>query len=109
VRSMSRKHPAWDAWYDLAVWVKRARYQLRVEPLCRMCASEGRITIAVVCDHVEPHHGDWNKFRLGAVQSLCRHCHDSPKRLIERRGYDPAIGKDGYPLDRRHPVYKASR
>jgi hypothetical protein len=27
-------------------WRKRARYQLQVEPLCRRCASEGRLTAA---------------------------------------------------------------
>jgi hypothetical protein len=32
-----------------------------------------------VVDHIEPHKGDWNKFRLGAVQSLCRKCPASLK------------------------------
>ena len=31
-------------------------------------------------DHVEPHHGDVNKFWLGPFQSLCKGCHESTKR-----------------------------
>jgi 5-methylcytosine-specific restriction protein A len=51
-------------------WRKRARYQLQVEPLCRMCASEGRLTAASVADHVIPHRGDINSFGLVS----CRVC-----------------------------------
>jgi hypothetical protein len=86
-------------------WRKRARYQLQIEPLCRMCASEGRITAASVADHVIPHRGDINSFWLGELQSLCAHCHSSTKAEIERRGYSTAIGLDGMPLDKNHPCY----
>jgi 5-methylcytosine-specific restriction enzyme A len=70
--------------------------------------KEGRVVAAEVADHVEPHHNDINKFMLGKLQSLCASCHSSTKAVIERRGYDPAIGVDGMPLDRRHPVYRQS-
>src|SRR5262245_27309365 len=52
-------------------WRKRARHQLQIEPLCRMCTSEGRMTAASIVDHVIPHRGDINSFRLGELQSLC--------------------------------------
>jgi hypothetical protein len=55
-------------------------------------ASECLTTIA---DHVVPHKGDWNDFRLGELQSLCKQCHDSTKQLIERRGYSYETGTDG--------------
>ena len=84
------------------------RYQLQVEPLCRMCKSEGRLTAASAADHVIPHRGDINSFWLGELQSLCTFHHNSTKKIIEQRGYDPAIGADGWPLDRRHPVYRQS-
>jgi 5-methylcytosine-specific restriction endonuclease McrA len=86
-------------------WRKRAHYQLQIEPLCRMCANEGRITSASVVDHVIPHRGDINSFWLGELQSLCTFHHNSTKKIIEQRGYDTAIGADGWPLDPRHPVY----
>jgi 5-methylcytosine-specific restriction enzyme A len=90
-------------------WRKRARYQLQIEPLCRMCKSEGRITAASVADHVIPHRGNINSFWLGELQSLCTFHHNSTKKIIEERGYDPAIGVDGMPLDPRHPIYRSVR
>jgi len=67
----------------------------------------GLVTAAEICDHVEPHHGDVNKFWLGPFQSLCKRCHDSTKRFVEMRGFRPDIGIDGRPIDSRHPVYRA--
>jgi len=43
---------------------------------------------------------------LGALQSLCAHCHSSTKAIVEKRGHDPAIGADGWPIDPRHPIYR---
>jgi hypothetical protein len=45
----------------------------------------------------------------GALQSLCAHCHSSRKQSIERRGYDTAVGIDGWPIDPRHPCYGGSQ
>ena len=81
------------------------RHQLLEHPLCRYCAERGIVTPATICDHVEPHRGDVNKFWLGRFQSLCKSCHDSTKRFVETRGFRPDIGLDGWPLDPRHPVY----
>src|SRR5262245_910577 len=58
-----------------------------------------------LCDHVDPHRGDINKFWLGPFMSLCKRCHDSTKRLIERRGFRPDVAPDGWPTDQHHPVY----
>jgi len=104
---MSNRHPPWHAWYDLAVWAKRRRAWLAENPFCATCLAEGQVILAVIVDHVEPHKGDWQKFCFGRVQSLCKRCHDATKRVVELRGYDPAIGPDGMPLDRRHPIYNS--
>jgi hypothetical protein len=50
----------------------------------------------------------WGKILVwtGALQSLCAHCHESRKKLVERYGYDKTIGLDGLPTDPRHPVYR---
>jgi hypothetical protein len=93
-------------WYNRAAWRHRQQHQLRVQPLCEICLKEGRLTPATVADHVEPHRGDYMKFRLGRLQSLCASCHSSTKAIIEKRGYDVAIGLDGMPLDPRHPCYQ---
>lgn len=94
------------AWYSLERWRRRAKLQLRLHPLCAICLYKGIPVAATICDHIENHKGDWNKFMLGPVQSLCKSCHDGAKRMIDIRGYDTAIGADGYPLDPRHPVYQ---
>ena len=93
----------WHGWYNRANWRKRQQHQLRVP---EMCLRERRLTPATCADHIEPHRGDYAKFRLGKL--LCASCHSSTKAMVEKRGYDPAIGVDGWPLDRRHPVYRQS-
>jgi|SRR6516165_8080485 hypothetical protein len=103
---MGRKAP-WDSWYDTAAWQKRREHQLALHPLCSMCLhNHGLVVPATIVDHVEPHHGSWNSFRLGKLQSLCKQCHDSTKREIEQRGYSTEIGIDGFPIDVNHPFYR---
>jgi 5-methylcytosine-specific restriction protein A len=45
-------------------------------------------------------------FLTGPLQSLCIACHNRDKQHIERKGFAPGIGPDGWPLDPRHPAYK---
>ena len=93
-------------WYQLNRHRKRAKHQLQIEPWCRLCRAKGISTPARLADHVTPHRGDWNAFRLGELQSLCWRCHSSTKQLIEIHGHDPTIGIDGLPNDPLHPVYQ---
>ena len=103
----SRGQPTkWDKWYSTARWARIRRHQLLEHPLCAYCAERGIVQPATICDHVEPHRGDINKFWLGKLQSLCKTCHDGAKREIELHGYRRDIGLDGYPLDPNHPVYR---
>jgi 5-methylcytosine-specific restriction endonuclease McrA len=94
----------WDAWYSSRRWARIRRHQLLAHPLCKYCLERGIVTPAEICDHVEPHRGDVNKFWLGPFQSLCKRCHDSTKRFVETRGYRPGVGLDGWPLDPNHPA-----
>ena len=96
----------WDAWYSKPRWARIRRHQLLEHPLCAFCLERGIVEPATICDHVEPHHGNVNKFWLGPFMSLCKRCHDSGKRLVEIRGFRPDVGLDGWPLDPRHPIYK---
>jgi hypothetical protein len=41
----------------------------------RLVLEGNRLTPASIADHDPPHKGDWNAFRLGPLQSLCRDCH----------------------------------
>ena len=92
--------------YDSARWQHMRAHQLAIHPLCKYCAELGRVTPAVIVDHIEPHRGDINKFWLGGLQSLCDPCHKSTKAFLELNGYRKDIGLDGWPLDPRHPCYR---
>jgi 5-methylcytosine-specific restriction enzyme A len=96
-------------WYGTPRWKKRARYQLRLHPLCAYCLQKHLVVSAVVADHIRPHKGDKNEFWMGKLQSLCTRCHESGKKYEEQRGYRSDIGLDGWPIDPKHPCYKAER
>jgi len=99
-----RKNPQLSpprSWYELERWRRLRRMQLRAEPLCRMCLErDGRVVVATVADHVEPHRGDWNAFLTGRLQSLCARCHSTEKRMIERGKPRPTVGPDGWRIEK---------
>jgi 5-methylcytosine-specific restriction protein A len=105
---MGQHQAPWSSWYGTERWRRRSILQLREHPLCAMCLKRGRVTPAKVADHIVPHNGDRNAFLIGALQSLCKSCHDSDKRIVEIRGYSPEIGPDGWPTDPSHPAYRAT-
>jgi 5-methylcytosine-specific restriction enzyme A len=94
--------------HNKSLWHRRARAQLRAQPLCEWCLREGKVTAARVADHITPHHNEPIEFWRGKLQSLCAHCHESRKKRFEHRGYDNTIGVDGMPFDPRHRVYRNS-
>lgn len=94
----------WQHFYSTPFWVRRRELQMLHHPLCKMCLERGVVTAATVADHVVPHRGDWNLFRLGELQSLCAPCHNSFKKFIEARGYSFEVGDDGWPTDPDHPA-----
>src|SRR3954454_6616260 len=94
---------AWQAWYGTSRW-KAVRFaQLKGQPWCAYCLTAGSRVAAVVCDHVDRHHGDPVKFWSGPFQSLCWSHHSSSKQREERRGFTSEIAADGWPTDKMHP------
>lgn len=103
---MSHKSKKAHPWYKTKVWLQLRRIHLDREPLCRRCKGEGRLTAATVVHHVKPHKGDWTAFNDPAnLASSCASCHNSVEQSIEARGFDRAVGEDGWPVDERHPLY----
>ena len=68
-----------------------------------MCTAAGRVTMATVVDHIEPHKGDpelfWDEDNW---QGLCKPCHDGAKAELERTGRIRGCDADGLPLDPGH-------
>jgi 5-methylcytosine-specific restriction protein A len=95
-------------WYaGSKAWRRRSELQRRLYPLCALCLQRGVTREAQLADHIEPVKGDWLRFRLGKLQSLCGSCHSSAKAYEERRGYRFDVGPDGWPTDPRHPSNRA--
>ncbi len=101
----SEEAKAYRHLYGSPVWTAMSRAQRQAEPLCRMCMAEGRVTAGEVADHVIPHKGDEVMFWTGELQTLCAPCHNGPKQLIEKRGYDTRVSAlTGWPEDPKHPA-----
>lgn len=68
--------------------LQRLRRQLfEREPLCRLCAALGRVTVATIRDHVVP-LSEGGSDTEGNVQPLCQTCSDAKTRAESRRGVE---------------------
>ena len=101
------------SWYKTARWRRIRADQLTAYPLCATCEKAGRITPATVCDHVDPHRWDEQRFWVGPFQSLCDtdpwRCHSMVKQREERRGFRREVDVDGWPTDPRHRAIRFDR
>lgn len=107
------------ALYKTAQWKRTRRAHMAAEPLCRMCLARGIVNDGnltnqgkrqtdqrrrfLVCDHIEPHKGDPEKFFAGPFQTLCPDDHDIVKQQLEVRGYIAGCDLGGRPIDPLHP------
>lgn len=79
-----------QALYDRQ-WRSYSAHRLAEHPLCVRCERLGRVRLAVVTDHIEPHKGDPVLFRDPSNhQSLCKPCHDRKTRL-EDGGFGASV------------------
>ena len=79
-----RRQKPWRAWYNTAAWQSRRAAQLTSKPYCERHDERGELVLATVANHRQPHRGDWDLFIGGALESLCKHCHDSEVQREER-------------------------
>jgi 5-methylcytosine-specific restriction protein A len=74
-------------------WRKARLTHLARSPLCIGCEAAGEIVAASVVDHVDPHHGESEKFWNTAMwQSSCPWHHDVVKQKLEVMFANGAIG-----------------
>ena len=66
-------------------WDAVRKLHLKGEPLCRMCATAGRVTAAVMVDHIVPIADGGAVLDDTNLQSLCTSCHASKTREDLRR------------------------
>jgi 5-methylcytosine-specific restriction protein A len=68
--------PAAQRGYD-SKWDEARLHYLAHHPLCRICEQHGRVTQAIVVDHIQPHRGNkllfWSRANW---QPLCAACHN---------------------------------
>ncbi len=64
-----------DAQYRGQAWRKYAKGYLASNPLCVACQAEGRITVAVLVDHIEPTASGGSFWEPTNHQGLCDHHH----------------------------------
>lgn len=67
-------------------WAKARITFLARAPFCIGCEAVGRVEPATVVDHVDPHHGDPEKFWDTSMwQPCCKWHHDSIKQSLEKQ------------------------
>jgi len=86
--------------YRTARWEALRELHLAASPLCGYCLARDIVTEATVCDHIEPHRGDVDKFWAGPFQSLCATCHSDDKQREELGLHRKGTSADGWPLAR---------
>lgn len=84
-------------------WRNLRKAFLTENPLCVMCADEGRMTPATEVDHIKKHSGDVVLFfDASNWQGLCAYHHRSVKAQMERSGKVKGNKADGTPIDPNH-------
>lgn len=93
----------WHRLYDLSLWRHpktglRAQ-QLRKQPLCERCLSQGIVELAAIVHHRVAHKGDKTLFcDPSNLASSCAPCHDIDEQRIERGGHArQTVDADGWP------------
>ena len=70
--------------YSTSRWQRTRMAQLKREPLCRMCRSDGVVSAAVLVDHIREISDGGAVHDHANLQSLCCKCH-ARKTEIERK------------------------
>jgi len=83
----AQRDPGLTAFYASTVWKKTRALFRAANPLCEICATEGRETLAQQVDHRVPVREDPDRaLDPTNLRALCMSCHSRRTRLAEHRG-----------------------
>jgi 5-methylcytosine-specific restriction endonuclease McrA len=98
----------WQYLYTSAAWLRMREAQLAKDKgLCQPCRRMGKLVPANIVHHIEPHHGDEEKFYAGKLETVCADCHNGVLQKTESRKLSYSLAIDpatGFPLDPNHPA-----
>ncbi len=89
---------AYRSWYWTARWKRCRAEQLNAQPLCERCLKGKIIAAATVAHHKLRHEGDAALFWDGALESLCKPCHDGEAQREEHGRGPQVVDDDGWPV-----------
>lgn len=79
--------------YD-ARWRKARVIYLRKHPLCAECEKQGKVVVATIVDHIQPHKGNqelfWNEANW---EALCADCHNKKSSWEDGRQFGSHQGQ----------------
>jgi 5-methylcytosine-specific restriction protein A len=74
----------YNAFYKSAQWTKTRKAKLMEQPLCEVCANEGRLTRADMVHHIielRSPNGWEHRLDMNNLESICYSCHNKEEHL----------------------------
>lgn len=69
-------------------WAATSKAFLDQNPLCCLCMAEGKVTVASVTDHKQPHLSNYQLFwDESNWQPLCEKCHNRKSAIEKKEHY----------------------
>lgn len=72
----SRRTKKTDKLYGSYRWKQVRALKRKLSPLCELCLSEGKTTLAQMVDHIVEVKDGGERFDIDNLQSLCSACHN---------------------------------
>jgi len=77
------RDPEAQAFYESPAWRALRKRKLAAMPLCEICYAEGRMTAAVIVDHIVEIKDGGQPLAMENLQSVCKACHN--KKTAQER------------------------
>ncbi len=74
-----------NRFYQRKEWKTVRALKLQLDPLCKACRTQGRLTAAEVVDHIVQISRGGSQLDQDNLQSLCKSCHNA-KTMREKQG-----------------------